>query len=165
MLHLVFVRSPHAHARIVSIDSEAAKRAPGVALVATGAEVAAQCKPFITDGGAQNRPGHKVPPQHVMAVDVAHYQGQPVAAVAAETRAQAEDAAERIEIAWEPLPAVLDGESALAASPLHKELPRTSPTSISRPASLDAAFASARHVIEETFRFHLARPPSLEPRD
>src|SRR6476646_2266281 len=92
MVHLVFVRSPHAHARIVSIDSEAAKRAPGVALIATGAEVAAQCKPFITDGVAQNRPGHKVPPQQVMVVDVAHYQGQPVAAVLAETRAQAEDA-------------------------------------------------------------------------
>ena len=165
MLHLVFVRSPHAHARIVSIDSEAAKRAPGVALIATGAEVAAQCKPFITDGVAQNRPGHKVPPQQVMAVDVAHYQGQPVAAVIAETRAQAEDAAERVEIAWEPLPAVLDGESALAASPLHKELPDNVAYEHNIQAGdPDAAFASARHVIEETFRFHRQTGLSLEPR-
>src|SRR6516164_9043932 len=94
MLHLAFVRSPHA---------------PGIALVASGADIAPHCKPFIADGIAQNLPGHKVPQQHLIAVDVAHYQGQPVVAVAAESRAAAEDAAERVEIAWEPLAPILDG--------------------------------------------------------
>src|SRR4249920_3203000 len=100
MLHLAFVRSPHAHARIVAIELEEAQRAPGVAFVATGADIAAHCNAFITDGVAQNRPGHKVPQQHLLAVEVAHYQGQPVVAVVAESRAAAEDAAEHVEIAW-----------------------------------------------------------------
>jgi carbon-monoxide dehydrogenase large subunit len=165
MLHLVFVRSPHAHARIVSIDAADAKQAPGVALAATGAEVAAQCKPFVTEGVAQNRPGHKVPPQPVMAVDVAHFQGQPVAAIVAETRAQAEDAAERIEIAWEPMPALLDGESALAGSPLHKSLADNIAYEHNiRAGDPDAAFTAAAHVIEETFHFHRQTGLSLEPR-
>ncbi len=165
MLHLAFVRCPHAHARIVSIDGEAAKRAPGVALVATGVDVAAHCKSFITDGVAQNRPGHKVPPQRVMALDVAYYQGEPVVAVAAAGRAEAEDAAERIEIGWEPLPAILDGESALAAGPLHESLSDNIAYEHNiKAGDPDDAFASAGHVIEETFTFHRQTGLSLEPR-
>src|SRR5712692_10385120 len=165
MLHLAFVRSPHAHARIAAIDSKVAGRAPGVVLLATGADIAAHCKAFITDGIAQNRPGHKVPPQHLMAVDVAYYQGQPVVAVVADSRAEAEDAAERIEIAWEPLPAILDGESALTASPLHKSLSDNVAYEHNiKTGDPDRAFASAKHVIEETFHFHRQTGLSLEPR-
>jgi carbon-monoxide dehydrogenase large subunit len=165
MLHLAFVRCPHALARIVSIDGEAARRAPGVALVATGVDVAAHCKAFMTDGVAQNRPGHKVPPQHVMALDVACYQGEPVVAVIAAGRAEAEDAAELIEIAWEPLPAILDGESALAAGPLHESLSDNVAYEHNiKAGDPDDAFASAGHVIEETFNFHRQTGLSLEPR-
>jgi carbon-monoxide dehydrogenase large subunit len=165
MLHLAFVRSPHAHARIGAIDVKAAARAPGVALVATGADIAAHCKSFLTEGIAQNRPGHKVPQQHLMAVDVAHYQGQPVVAVVGDSRAAAEDAAERIEIAWEPLPAILDGESALASGPLHGALSDNVAYEHNiKTGDPDGAFASATHVVEETFHFHRQTGLSLEPR-
>jgi carbon-monoxide dehydrogenase large subunit len=165
MLHLVFVRSPHAHARIVSIDAETAKHCSGVILVATGADIAAQAKPFIADGVAQNRPGHKVPMQHLMATDVACYQGQPVLAVVAESRAEAEDAADEIAIQWEPLPAVLDGESALAAPPLHKSLSDNIAYEHNiKSGDPDAAFASANVVVEEVFHFHRQTGLSLESR-
>lgn len=94
MLHLAFVRSPHAHARIVSIDGDRARHSPGVAFVLTGHDLLAHGKRFVSDGVAHNRPGHKVPPQDLMAIDVAHFQGQPVVAVIAESRAEAEDAVE-----------------------------------------------------------------------
>lgn len=113
MLHLAFARSPHAHARIVSIDVELARKCPGVAFVFTGRDLLAHGKGFESDGVAHNRPGHKVPPQELIAIDVAHFQGQPVVAVVAESRAEAEDAAELLDIKWEQLPALLDGETAL----------------------------------------------------
>ena len=65
MLHLAFVRSPHAHARIGAIDVKAARDAPGVVLVASGADIAAHCKPFIADGIAQNRPSIEALLQYV----------------------------------------------------------------------------------------------------
>ena len=165
MLHLAFVRSPHAHARIGSIDVREARDALGVVLVVTGADIAAHCKPFITDGIAQNRPGHKVPHQDLMAVDVAHYQGEPVVAVVGESRAAAEDAAERVEIAWEPLPPILDGESALASPPLHGALSDNVAYEHNiKTGDADSAFASAAHVVEETFHFHRQTGLSLEPR-
>jgi aerobic carbon-monoxide dehydrogenase large subunit len=166
MLHLAFVRSPHAHARIAAIELDEAQRAPGVAFVATGADIAAHCKPFLlTDGVAQNRPGHKVPQQHLMAVEVAHYQGQPVVAVVAESRAAAEDAAEHVEIAWEPLTPILDGERALASRALHQSLSDNVAYEHNiKTGDADGAFASAAHVIEETFHFHRQTGLSLEPR-
>ena len=90
MLHVAFVRSPYGHARINGIDASAAAAAPGVVRIVTGAEVAAICKPMIAV--AEHRPGHKSAPQNVLAVDHACYQGEPVAAVVAATRAEAEDA-------------------------------------------------------------------------
>ena len=120
----------------------------------------------MSDGVAHNRPGHKVPPQQLIAVDVAHFQGQPVAAVLAETRAEAEDAAELIEIEWQELPALLDGETALHSAPIHRVAqPTTSPTSTtSRPAIPTARSRAADHVIEQTFNFHRQTGLSLEPR-
>src|SRR5829696_8176295 len=108
MLHLCFVRSPHPHARILSIDVAAAEQSPGVEAVYTGADLNAMCVPFV--GVAQHRPGHRSPPQSLMAQERAVWQGQPVVAVVAETRAQAEDAAEVIDIEWQELPAVGDAE-------------------------------------------------------
>ena len=165
MLHLAFVRSPHAHARIVSIDVEQAKNAPGVAGVFTGKDIAAHGKGFVAEGVAHNRPGHKVPPQQLMAVDVAHFQGQPVAAVLAESRAEAEDAAELIAIDWQELPALLDGETALQSPPIHNSLPDNLAYEHNiKAGDPDAAFAAADHVIEQTFNFHRQTGLSLEPR-
>ena len=165
MLHLAFARSPHAHARIVSIDAERARQSPGVAFVLTGRDLAAHGKGFVSDGIAHNRPGHKVPPQELMAVDVAHFQGQPIAAVIAETRAEAEDAVEHLDIAWHELPALLDGETALQSGPIHGSLGDNLAYEHNiKSGDPDGAFAAADHVIEKTFKFHRQTGLSLEPR-
>jgi carbon-monoxide dehydrogenase large subunit len=122
MAHVVFVRSPHAHARIRGIERRAAEAMPGVVAVVTGAELAEVCTPWV--GVLTHLKGLKSAPQHAMAVDRACWQGEAVAAVAARTRAEAEDAAERVVVDYEELPAVTDAETALdAATPvIHTEL-------------------------------------------
>lgn len=165
MLHLAFLRSPYAHARIVSIDAGRAKNAPGVAFVFTGLDVAAHGKAFISDGVAHNRPGHKVPPQQLIAIETAHFQGQPVAAVLAETRAEAEDATELVEVQWQELPALVDGETALRSAPMHRALSDNLAFEHNiKAGDPDGAFAAADHVIEHTFNFHRQTGLSLEPR-
>jgi aerobic carbon-monoxide dehydrogenase large subunit len=165
MLHLAFARSPHAHARIVSINAEAAKQAPGVAFVFGGADIAPHARAFVTEGIAHNRPGHKVPKQYLIALEVAHFQGQPVAAVLAATRAEAEDAVGLLEIQWEELPVITDGQTALGAAPIHGSLSDNLAYEHNiKTGDPDAAFATAAHVIEHTFDFHRQTGLSLEPR-
>src|SRR3569833_993159 len=101
MLHAAFVRSPHPHALINGINTAAAVAASGVEAVFTAKDINPMCKPLV--GVAQHRPGHRSPPQRLFADDRALWQGQPVAVVVASTRAEAEDAAALVEIAWEPL--------------------------------------------------------------
>ena len=113
MTHVAFLRSPHAHARIVSIDTAAAKKSPGVIAVVTGAELAKVMTPWV--GVLTHLKGLKSAPQYAIAVDRACWQGEAVCAVVAKTRAQAEDACELIDIAYEELPAVVDPETALDA--------------------------------------------------
>jgi carbon-monoxide dehydrogenase large subunit len=165
MLHLSFVRCPHAHARAVAIDVEQARRAPGVRFVATGVDLLGHCKEFVTDGIAHNRAGHKVPPQFPMAVEFAHWQGQPVVAVIANSRAEAEDAAELVAVQWEELTPILDGETALRSAPIHKSLSDNLAFEHNiKTGDPDDAFASAAHVVEHTFRFHRQTGLTLEPR-
>jgi carbon-monoxide dehydrogenase large subunit len=117
MVHAAFLRSPHAHARILSIDTSAAKASPGVIRVVTGAEMATVCTPWV--GVLHHLKGLKSAPQHALAVDVACWQGEPVVAIVARSRAEAEDAIGLVEVEWEPLPAVVDAETALdAATPV-----------------------------------------------
>src|SRR2546422_6848442 len=104
MAHVAFVRSPHAHARIVRIDTGAAKRGAGVIAVVTGAELAKVCTPWV--GVLTHLKGLKSAPQHAIAVDRACWQGEAVAAVVARTRALAEDAAELVAVEYEELAAV-----------------------------------------------------------
>src|SRR5438045_5285498 len=111
MAHVAYLRSPHAHARIVSIDATAAKEAPGVIAVVTGAELAKVITPWV--GVLTHLKGIKSAPQHAIAVDRACWQGEAVCAVVAKTRARAEDACELVEIDYEVLPAVTDPETAL----------------------------------------------------
>ena len=106
MVHAAFLRSPHPHARIAGLDVTAAVQSIGVIRVVTGAEIAKHCTPYA--GVHRLFPGMRVPEQLPLAVEVARWQGDPVAVVVAATRAQAEDAVELIQIDWEPLPAVVD---------------------------------------------------------
>jgi len=111
MAHAAFVRSPHAHARIRSIDTTAAKKAAGVIAVITGAELAKVITPWV--GVLTHLKGIKSAPQHAIAPQIACWRGEAVCAVVAKTRAQAEDACELVEIDYEELPAVVDAETAL----------------------------------------------------
>src|SRR5262249_28262918 len=112
MLHAAFARSPHAHAKILQIDMSAAKQAPGLVLVMTGAELAKRCSaPWV--GPVTCFPGMKSARQYPMAVDRACWQGEPVVMVVAQSRALAEDGAELVEVAWQELPVVAHKETAL----------------------------------------------------
>src|SRR6185369_5164614 len=111
MGHVAFVRSPHAHARIVSIKTEAAEKSPGVIAVVTGAELAKVMTPWV--GVLTHLKGLKSAPQAPIAVERACWQGEAVCAVVARSRALAEDACELVEVNYEELPAVVDPETAL----------------------------------------------------
>jgi carbon-monoxide dehydrogenase large subunit len=112
MLHLAFVRSPYAHAKILSLDVESARACENVVAVFSGAELARICEPLV--GVASNRQGHKSAPQYPMAIDRVHWQGQPVAAIVAASRAEAEDAVQHVAVEWQELPAVVDAEAAVS---------------------------------------------------
>jgi len=116
MKHVAVIACPHAAARIKSIDKRAALKMPGVHYVLDGAELAAATHPLMT--------GLDTPhvPRRPLAFETARYSGEWVAAVVADSRALAEDAAEAIEVDYEPLPFVLDAEQALEkGSPLVHE--------------------------------------------
>jgi carbon-monoxide dehydrogenase large subunit len=165
MLHVCFVRSPHPHARIMSIDVDAAQQAPGVAAVLTGADLNPKCEPFV--GVALHRPGHRSAPQYLLAGKRAVWQGQPVVAVVADSRAEAEDAAERVAVDWEPLPVVGDQMQAIApgATAIHPELGDNVAFDFSLERGAPAkAFAEADLVIEEELRFERQMAMTLEAR-
>ncbi|MDB5108023.1 MAG: aldehyde oxidase and xanthine dehydrogenase molybdopterin binding protein [Candidatus Binatus sp.] len=125
-LHIAFVRSPHAHAKITKIDTETASKMPGVRRIFTGAEIA----PHLKTLGLPFR--EEIFPKtvfrqctwHCMAVDKVRFVGEPLVAVIAESRYLAEDAAENIEVDYEMLPAVVDPEQGMlpGATLLHEEL-------------------------------------------
>jgi CO/xanthine dehydrogenase Mo-binding subunit len=106
MLHAAVLRSPHAHARILSIETSAAKRLPGVYAVLTGREAMEFVNPV---------PCFAAEPveERAIAVDKVRYNGEAVVAVAAESRYVAEDALDLVEVEWEPLEPVVDAERAM----------------------------------------------------
>ena len=160
MLHLALLRSPHAHARIVRIDASAARALPGVVAVMTGPELARLHRPW--SGTHRNQPALRSPPQHALAIDRARWQGEPVVAVAAQTRAEAEDAVQLIEVEWEPLPAVTDPESAELVHPeLGSNLAFVREVEAGNAAG---ALSEAPVVVEETLRFGRHTGVPLEPR-
>src|SRR3982074_12311 len=111
MAHVAFVRSPHAHARITAIEAAAAKKAPGVVAVVTGAELATVITPWV--GVLTHLKGIKSAPQHAIAVERACWQGEAGCPRVARTRAEAEDACERVVVDYEELTPVTDREAAL----------------------------------------------------
>src|SRR5262249_49398840 len=88
MLYAAFIRSPHAHARIATIDASVAKSRPGVHRVLTGKDILAVCKPYRASNNIF--PDMKSPLQYAMPIEKVHFQGEPVAMVIADTRALAE---------------------------------------------------------------------------
>jgi aerobic carbon-monoxide dehydrogenase large subunit len=165
MLHVAFVRSPHSHARIVSIDSAIAKAMPGVIRVLTGRDLAEICDPWVAV--LAHLKGMKSAPQHAIAVEKACWQGEAVAAVVATTRAIAEDALAHVHVAYEPLPAVLDMETALdAGTPvIHAELGDN--LTFQREhvqGDIEAAFKASHKVVEATFHTGRHTGVCLEPR-
>ena len=122
MVRVAFVRSVHAHARLARVDVDAARRAPDVVGVLTGPEAARLCKPYR--GVLLHYKGMKTGAMLPLGVERVRYVGEPIVAVAATSGAAAEDAAQLVAVEYEPLPAVLDPETALApgASVIHPEL-------------------------------------------
>jgi carbon-monoxide dehydrogenase large subunit len=165
MAHVVYWRSPVAHARIGRIATEAAAKAPGVVLVATGADIARVCKPWVAT--LAHLAGMKSAPQYPLAMDRACWQGEPVVAVVAETREQAEDALQLIDVELEQLTPVVEIETALdAATPLiHPELgDNLCFTRSLNVGAVDEAFARADAVVETVFEFGRHTGVTLEPR-
>lgn len=154
MVHVVYHRSPYAHARIVSIDPAAALACPGVLRVVTGAEIAKVCTPWV--GVLQHMKGMKSGTQHAMAVDRACWQGEPVAAIVANSRAEAEDALQVLDVEYEELPPLADPEVALdeGTPVLHPELGDNLLFEMKHDiGDAGAAFAGAAAVVERTLTF------------
>ena len=165
MVHLAFLRSPYAHARIGAIDKAAALALPGVVAVIDGAELAEHCTPWV--GVLTHLAGLKSAPQHALAVQRATWQGEAVVAVVASSRAIAEDAAALVEVEFEELPAATDMETALDPETpvIHPELgDNLTWTREVVGGDVEAAFESAAYVVEETFRFSRHTGVTLETR-
>ena len=165
LAHIAFLRSPYPHARIGAIDSTAARAAQGVIAVVTGDDLAAICKPWQTHLALL--PGHKSPPQHPLARHEACWQGEAVVAVVADTRANAEDALELVEVAWTELPAIATPEAAashnapVANSAMSSNLGLEHSVSVGDP---DGAFRDAAVIVEHDFSFGRQTGVTLEPR-
>lgn len=174
-LHLEILRAGHAHAAITGIDTSAAEAMPGVRKIVTGADLAETLMPlpciWVPGGTESHFPSHPfgVPGAGpVLAIDKVRYVGDPVAAVVAETRAQARDAARAIVVDYEPLTVVIDPREALAdgAPQLHEEVPENlnAHWTCGDQESTDAAIEDAEVVVElEVHNQRTANSP-IEPR-
>jgi carbon-monoxide dehydrogenase large subunit len=163
-LHARFIRSPHAHARIVAIDANAARAMPGVATIATGHDLAQWTQPL--------RLAPPIEGLHPVTVETlptgkVRFHGDLVACVVAIDRATADDAAERVRVDYEPLPPVIGVDAALApgAPRVDDALPDNlvSHQSLSH-GDPDRRFAEAHHVVEARFVQHRQTHVPMEPR-
>jgi len=163
MLHMAFLRSPFAHAKITRVDVSAARGAPGVIAAYAGADFAAEqgslpCAWPVT-------PDIVIPAHPPMAVDEVRYVGEAVACVIARDRYAAADALNSIEIDYEPLEPVLDIRTALdEGSPKVHEAGNKSFEWVFANGDLDAAFRDAPVVLERNYRQQRLIPSAMEPR-
>ena len=165
MAHVVFLRSPHAHAKIIAIDAAEARHMPEVIAVVTGKELAAVITPWV--GVLSHLKGLKSAPQHAIAIDRVCWQGEAVAAVVATSRAVAEDATEAIRIEYEELDAVTDMRTALDPETPVIHLSLGDNLAFERNldvGAVDAAFAESDEVVEADFIFGRHTGVTLEPR-
>ncbi|MEO6565601.1 MAG: xanthine dehydrogenase family protein molybdopterin-binding subunit, partial [Casimicrobiaceae bacterium] len=165
----VFLRSPHAHAKIRSIDLARAKAAPGVVAIFTGADLTGvnglPCGWLIT--GTDGKPMNE-PPHPVLAQGKVRYVGDQVALVIAETLHQAKDAAELIDVDYEVLPAVVSCVDALkpGAPQIHEQAPgnKCYTWALGDKAAVEAAFAGAAHISRLDIVNNRLVPNAIEPR-
>jgi carbon-monoxide dehydrogenase large subunit len=147
-LHVAFLRSPHASARIDRIDAVAARHSPGVVAVYTGTDLAGSCAPMRVH---LTTPGALAPDRPIIATDRVRFVGEIVAAVVAGSRYEAEDAVELIQVNFEPLPAVTTFEDALreGAPLVHDSVPKNLYFLGHRTmGDVEKAFAAADVVVE-----------------
>jgi carbon-monoxide dehydrogenase large subunit len=163
LLHVAYLRSPHAHARIVSVDTSGAKDQPGVVAAFSGADFADEqgslpCAWPVT-------PDIVIPAHPPMATDEVRYVGEAVACVVARDRYAAADALNAIDVEYEPLPPVLDIRTALDdGSPKVHEAGNKSFEWVFANGDMDAAFRDAPVVIERNYRQQRLIPAAMEPR-
>ncbi|WP_454754030.1 xanthine dehydrogenase family protein molybdopterin-binding subunit [Cupriavidus necator] len=162
--HMALVRSDQPHARIVEIRADAARTMPGVHGVYTWADLATLVKPAVA---TSRMSGYQPTPIHALANGVVHYVGEPVVAILARSRYEAEDAIDGIEIVYEPLPVETDPEVAAQADAplLHEGF--ESNVLVERAfvrGEVDNAFGSAGLVVSGKFRFHRKTSAAMEPR-
>jgi carbon-monoxide dehydrogenase large subunit len=174
-LEAAFLRSPHAHARILSIDPGAALALPGVVAVVTGADIADQLEPMVFEIAklvpervkATTAPEVRVHPMPALPADRVTYVGQPVAMVIARDRYVAEDALELVQVRFEPLAAIVDAEEALKPDAPLVEPDWEDNVAISfrfERGNVAEAFESAAVVVDETFRLQRQHASPIETR-
>ena len=171
LAHAVVLRSAFAHAVIRSIGAAAARAAPGVLAVFTGAELEARGlgaqQPAVPRKKSDGSPAH-VTPQPLLAQGRVRFVGQPVAFVVAETLARAKDAAELIEIDYDPLPAVVAVDQAVAegAQSVWDDNPGNEAFfhQVGDAAATEAAFATADHVVGQRIVINRITANAMEPR-
>jgi len=164
LLHAAVLRSPHAHARVVRIDTDAARAVPGVVAVFTGADVNASCGAVPC---AAAIPDLKAPTHRVLAGDRVYFVGHAVAVVVASDPYAARDGLDAIDVEYDPLPVVTDAEAAAQnGSPLtHPDLgTNIAYTQVSGSGDIDDAFRKADRVIKHRLHHQRLTPMPIEPR-
>ena len=164
VLHVAFLRSPHAHARLVSVDTRPARTLPGVAACITGDEIATHARPIRAESKMAGYHATEFPP---LARGKVRFVGEAVVAVLAESRYVAEDALETVDVRYAALPVVATPETAMAGdAPLVHEAAGSN-VLLSRAfvrGDADAAMAGAAVVVGDRFRFHRHAGVTLENR-
>jgi aerobic carbon-monoxide dehydrogenase large subunit len=162
-LHVAFVRSMYAHARITGVDTSQAASAPGVVAVYTGKDVEGKVGPVPC---AAAIPGLKVPRHAVLAGDKVYFVGHPIAAIVATDRYAARDAADLVIVDYEELPVVVDVEAAAKGGPvIHEEFGDNIAYQMPMgTGDIDAALAAADHVVKQRLVHQRLAPIAMEPR-
>ncbi|HET7751397.1 MAG TPA: xanthine dehydrogenase family protein molybdopterin-binding subunit [Terriglobales bacterium] len=163
LAHCVFVRSPHAHARIVSINTDAARSHPGVLAVVTSSDL----ESLGMIPCAMQMPDLKIPPHPALAKGRVRYVGEPVAAVVAEDPYTARDAAEMVAVDYEPLPVVLDMEKALEkdSALIYQDFGTNKAfTHAMKSGDIEAAYKKADRVVKVRLLNQRVAPTAMEPR-
>jgi len=163
-LHVAILRSPYAHAKIKSLETDSARQHPGVVAVVTGAEIKDQVGTLPVSGGNETL---RVPKHYVLAVDKVCYVGEGVVAVVAEDRYTARDALDLIRVEYDPLPVVTDPEKALAPdSPvIHSEWPdNVAFRSEQKQGNLTKAFKEAHKIVKQRLVHQRLAPIAIESR-
>ena len=168
MTHMAILRSPYAHANIRSIDTSKAKAMPGVLAVFVGADIPWNPLPMAWPAGGVAGIQNNISTPRILATDSVKWTGEGVAAVVAETEAQAQDALAAIRVDWEPLPAVVDAEKATqpGAPQLHENAPNNEvfTWTVGDKDGTEKAFADAEVVVKQRLVNHRLIPNPMEVR-